>query len=149
MREILFRNMTSVPKRRKAILISERSEDKECKTYVRKSFVYIVTPEVRVEQPIPQPDIYIRKSYSTKTKEEKFSFRVKGYFYVAKEGFSDQMFLIKVADFRALIYSEIRFDAAHFPRGDVFEKRVFSFSLVFFVTTVSHLIPSDLDFHIE
>ena len=86
MREILFKNMTSVPKRRKAVLISERSEDKECKTYVRKSFVYRVTPEVRVEHPIPQPDIYIRKSYSTKTKEEKFSFRVKGYFYMAKDG---------------------------------------------------------------
>ena len=85
MREILFKNATSVKKRRKVILISELSEDKECKTYIRKSFVYIITPEVRIDQPVPQPDIYIRKAYSTKTKQEKFSFRVKGFFYVAKE----------------------------------------------------------------
>jgi len=47
-------------------------------------------------------------------------------FYVSDSGFSDQLFLVKRADFLAPIYSEIREDAAHFPRGDVFEKRVFS-----------------------
>ena len=85
MKEILFKNVTSLPKRRKIISISETSEDKECKTFVRKSFVYLVTPQMRVEQTIPQPDVYIRKFYSTKTKEERFSFRVKGYFYIAQE----------------------------------------------------------------
>ena len=85
MKEILFKNATSVPKKRKAISISETSEDKECKTFVRKSFIYLVTPQMRIEQTIPQPDITIRKFYCTKTKEEKFSFRVKGYFYIAKE----------------------------------------------------------------
>ena len=86
MREILFKNMTSIEKRRKAISISEHSEDKDCKTFVRKSFIYMVTPEVRVEQTIPQPEIHIRKAYNTKTKEEKFSFRIKGFFYIAKDG---------------------------------------------------------------
>ena len=85
MREILFKNATSLQKKRKAISVSERSEDKECKTFVRKSFVYLVTPQMRVEQPIPSPDIYIRKTYNTRSKEEKFSFRVKGFFYIARE----------------------------------------------------------------
>ncbi len=85
MKEILFRNATSLAKRRKALSISEISEDKECKTFVRKSFIYLVTPQMRVEQTVPQPDIYIRKFTSAKTKEEKFSFRVKGYFYIAKD----------------------------------------------------------------
>lgn len=49
------------------------------------------------------------------------------YFYLAKEGFSDQMFLVKTADFRQPIYGEIRQDSSHYPRGDVFEKRVFSY----------------------
>lgn len=48
------------------------------------------------------------------------------YFY-AKDGFSDQQFLVKKSLFRAPIYGEIREDSHHFPRGDVFEKRVFSF----------------------
>ncbi len=48
-------------------------------------------------------------------------------FYVAKQGFSDQMFLVRTADFQAPIYGEIRPDSHHYPRGDVFEKRVFSY----------------------
>lgn len=51
--------------------------------------------------------------------------RKKGFF-ISDCGFSDQMFLIKLSDFQAPIYREIREDASHFPRGDVFEKRVFS-----------------------
>lgn len=50
-----------------------------------------------------------------------------GSFFVADEGFSDQMFLVRCSDFRAPIYGEIRMDAAHYPRGDVFEKRCFSY----------------------
>ncbi len=55
------------------------------------------------------------------------SYRKSWNFYCAKEGFSDQQFLIKRDDFRKPIYGEIREDSAHYPRGDVFEKRVFSF----------------------
>ncbi len=47
-------------------------------------------------------------------------------FFMAKEGFSDQMFLVKTTDFKAPIYGEIRSDSSHFPRGDVWEKRAFS-----------------------
>lgn len=49
-----------------------------------------------------------------------------GPFFVAAQGFSDQLFLVRTADFCAPIYHEIRPDSGHFPRGDVFEKRVFS-----------------------
>lgn len=48
------------------------------------------------------------------------------YFYVSRRGFSDQMFLIKKEDFCQPIYREIHPDSHHFPRGDVFEKRIFS-----------------------
>jgi hypothetical protein len=48
-------------------------------------------------------------------------------FYVAKQGFSDQMFLVRTSDFKAPIYSEMRLDASHYPRGDVWEARVFSY----------------------
>lgn len=47
-------------------------------------------------------------------------------FFIAADGFSDQLFLIKRSDFCAPIYHEIREDATHFPRGNVFEKRAFS-----------------------
>lgn len=60
-------------------------------------------------------------------KEE--SYRKTWNFFVAKKGFSDQMFLIKTDDFRAPIYSEIHEESGHFPWGDLFEKRVFSWLL--------------------
>lgn len=55
------------------------------------------------------------------------SYRSTWNFYVANEGFSDQMFLVKTADFKLPIYGEIRSDGAHYPRGDVLEKRIFSY----------------------
>lgn len=55
------------------------------------------------------------------------SYKTNSFFYVSKNGFSDQQFLVKLKDFRSPIYNEIREDSHHFPRGDVFEKRVFSF----------------------
>jgi hypothetical protein len=54
------------------------------------------------------------------------SYKIGWNFFVAKEGFSDQMFLVKTSDFRAPIYGSLHPDSAHFPRGDVFEKRAFS-----------------------
>ena len=86
MRKILYKKMTSLLNRSKAISVSESSEDKECKTYVRKNFVYIVSPDAHPEmEEINPPDIYIKKSYDTKTKEERFSFRVKGCFFITRE----------------------------------------------------------------
>lgn len=57
----------------------------------------------------------------------KESYKTTKDFYVSKNGFSDQQFLVKQDDFRKPIYNEIREDSHHYPRGDVFEKRVFSF----------------------
>jgi hypothetical protein len=57
----------------------------------------------------------------------KESYKSDENFFISKSGFSDQMFLVLREDFLQPIYGEIREDAAHFPRGDVFEKRVYSF----------------------
>lgn len=56
---------------------------------------------------------------------KKESFKERQDFFISKRGFSDQLFLVKRKDFQKPIYSELRADASHFPRGDVFEKRVF------------------------
>lgn len=63
-------------------------------------------------------------SYKEAKKE---SYCEKKGFYLSKEGFSDQCFLVKTQDFRAPIYHEILPSATQFPRGDVLEKRIFSY----------------------
>jgi hypothetical protein len=55
------------------------------------------------------------------------SYKKEGDFFVAHQGFSDQMFLVRTEEFRQPIYSEIRADSHHYPRGAVWEKRVFSY----------------------
>jgi hypothetical protein len=57
----------------------------------------------------------------------KEAYKTSWNFFFSRKGFSDQMFLVKREDFRAPIYGEVREDTSHFPRGDVFERRVFSF----------------------
>lgn len=58
---------------------------------------------------------------------KKESYRSTWNFFVADQGFSDQMFLVRCSDFKKPMYGEIRPDGSHYPRGDVFEKRVFSY----------------------
>ena len=67
------------------ISLSEKSEDKDCKTIVRKHFVYIVSKVNAMEEQLPPPNVYIKKTFKTKQKIENFSFRVKGNFYLTKD----------------------------------------------------------------
>lgn len=103
-------------------------------------YLLYLTGDVRLDDPFEWIDEAIDKMENHPTfkvanpvwnrnyeEAQRESYRKKGPFYVAKEGFSDQLFLVKTSDFRGPIYSSIRPDSVHFPRGDVFEKRVFSF----------------------
>ena len=46
MREILFKNQTSLKNRRRVICVSEKAESKEVTTRVHKVFIYVVGREV-------------------------------------------------------------------------------------------------------
>ena len=84
MRNIVYKKKQSIEHRRKLISIAENSEDKECKTYVRKSFVYIVS-KAETAGEVNAPEIFIKKRFDTKSLVERFSFRVKGSFYLTRE----------------------------------------------------------------
>lgn len=103
-------------------------------------YLLYLTGDVRLEKPIS----WIGKALCRMEKKSSYrvanltwnenyleakaeSYKKEWNFYVAKEGFSDQMFLVRTKDFLQPIYGEIRSDSNHFPRGDVWEKRVFSF----------------------
>jgi len=102
-------------------------------------FLYL-TGDVRLARPVSWIDKAIRRmekiakykvanlvwnqNYREAKKE---SYKKEWDFFVAKQGFSDQLFLVRTQEFRQPIYGEIRSDSHHYPRGAVWEKRVFSY----------------------
>jgi len=82
MRQIMYKKRHSLKNRRKMISISERAEDQECQTAVRKSFIYIVS---RPQNPAPvleAPQVYVHKQVDSRNHQERFCFKVKGAFYM-------------------------------------------------------------------
>ena len=106
MREILYKKRESVKKRRKVISISESSDKKDYWTSVRKHFIYFVKREETIGTDLQPPEIHIVKCFNSKTREEKFLFRVKGAFYIA-EGSQEGQNIFRV-DFRHTLNINIK-----------------------------------------
>ena len=81
MRDILHKTTAILQGRGKVITLREHAEEKECVTDVRKNFMYLAT-EAQSEEGQSVPLVHIKKSFDSVTHDEKFSFRVKGFFYV-------------------------------------------------------------------
>ena len=81
MRDILHKTTGILKGRGKVITLREHAEEKECVTDVRKNFIYLAT-EAQSEEPQITPRVHIKKSFDSVNRDEKFSFRVKGFFYV-------------------------------------------------------------------
>jgi hypothetical protein len=81
MRDILHKTAGILQGRGKAITLRERTEEKESITDVRKHFIYLAT-EVLSEEKQSVPQVHIKKSFDSVSRDERFSFRVKGFFYV-------------------------------------------------------------------
>ena len=85
MKEILHKKRDTLHQRGKIVSIVENSEDLECVTSVRKNFIYVVGQPVDIAQDLPAPQIKIKKSFDTKTRDEKFAFRIKGALYANRD----------------------------------------------------------------
>lgn len=81
MRDIFHKANQILSGRGKKIIIRELGEDDQCQTTVKKTFVFLAEPTMSSEDP-GEPQVTIRKSFDSVSRCEKFSFRVKGFFYV-------------------------------------------------------------------
>ncbi len=91
MKTILYKRRCDPQNRIKSFSILQENEDKECVTRIRKSFRYDVLNVDRVDPHAAPPNVYIKKYFGTGKKIEKFSFNVKGTFYL-----THQQMLLKV-----------------------------------------------------
>ena len=85
MKKVLFKRRIDLVKGKKNFEIFSRSEDKKCRTQVRKSFTYVVDTVNgnEIEHKPRDPLVFIRKTFDTKKRVEEFGFHVKGYFYIS------------------------------------------------------------------
>ena len=81
MKELLHKRRRNLGRGTKLITINSRIEDKESRTRVRKSFLYRVTKSEKAKAAATAPEIFIRKSFDTLQRIEKFCFQIKGSFY--------------------------------------------------------------------
>lgn len=81
MRDILHKVKERVGGRGKVVQIKEHAEDKQCVTDIQKRFIY-VAKEVESDGGSAAPQVHIEKSFDTKTREEHFCMRVRGFFHV-------------------------------------------------------------------
>jgi len=81
MRDILHKTTSILQGRGKVITLREHAEEEESVTDVRKNFIYI-TAEAPFEEKQSIPQVHIKKSFDSVSHDERFSFRVKGFFYV-------------------------------------------------------------------
>lgn len=81
MKEVLHKRRRNLGRGTKLITINSRIEDKESRTRVRKSFLYHVTRSEEAQVAVTAPEIFLRKSFDTLNKIEKFCFQIKGSFY--------------------------------------------------------------------
>ena len=83
MKDILFKRRCDPKEQVKVFSILQRTEDAECITKIRKSFRYEVyrADKDNVKE-LESPQAYIKKFLNTRKSVEKFTFKVKGAFYL-------------------------------------------------------------------
>jgi len=82
MKKMLFESNIDLEKKRKNFAIYSKTEDKQCRTQVQKSFTYVVDRAKEIRPQSKEPLVFIKKSFNTKNRIESFSFHVKGYFHI-------------------------------------------------------------------
>lgn len=88
MRDLLFKNLTSGDKRRRAISSSEIADSQGVRSIIRRHFIYVVK-EINQGDGCnnkPLPYLYVLKERDTTKQTEKFFCRLKGSMYALNQG---------------------------------------------------------------
>jgi hypothetical protein len=91
MRDLLFKNLTSVEKKRRIIACSEIADSQGVRTVIRRHFVCVIREVQDKQMQRPLPYLYVLKERNHKEQREKFFCRIKGSIYAISNG---RLFLI-------------------------------------------------------
>ena len=82
MRDILFKNLTSIDGRKRKIASSEVIDQNGMRSIIHRHFVYMLQEVKKSQLEKPLPYLYVLKEKNTKGFTEKFFYRIKGSMYV-------------------------------------------------------------------
>lgn len=82
MRQFYIEKKCDPRRRTKYLSVWQSCEDKECRTWIRKNFVYLVKEIENISPSLNPPQVFVKKVFDSKNNVEKFVFTVKGCFYV-------------------------------------------------------------------
>ncbi|MBF0532779.1 MAG: hypothetical protein HQL23_06755 [Candidatus Omnitrophica bacterium] len=82
MKKILFQKDIDFAQKTKALAISQKSQDEESFTHIRKRFVYQVAQVTNTQEDLEGPQIKICKQIDHKRRIERFHFQVYGSFFM-------------------------------------------------------------------
>ncbi|MDD5060442.1 MAG: hypothetical protein PHY35_04910 [Candidatus Omnitrophica bacterium] len=86
MRNLLYKNLTSLDRGRKIIATSETSDKEGIHSVVHRHFAYIVKPVDDASVERPKPYLYVLKEINTKEKKERFFCKIKGSIIAVNKG---------------------------------------------------------------
>lgn len=85
MRELLYKNLTSLEKGRKILAISEESQKNGFLTRTSRKFIYMIKDAENLRASLAAPTFNILKIRDSKTRKERFIFKIKGNFFVVND----------------------------------------------------------------
>ncbi len=86
MRDLLFKNLTSLEKKRKIIASSEIADKQGVHSVIRRHFIYTIReiPEQKVKESAPA--LFIIKEHNHKEQKERFFCKIKGNICATNKG---------------------------------------------------------------
>ena len=91
MRDLVFKNLTSYPKKRRILVSSEIADQEGMHSVIRRHFVCMVKEMQEGEVHRPSPYLYVFKEHNTKEQKERFFCRLKSSMYLTMGG---KLFLV-------------------------------------------------------
>ena len=91
MRDLLFRNLTSIDKKRRIIASSEVVDKRGVRSIIHRHFVCILKEIKDNQVSRPSPYLYVLKEHNNKEQKERFFCRLKGSVLVVNK---EKLFLI-------------------------------------------------------
>jgi len=93
MRDILFKNTTSLDRSRRRVIVKEVSEKQGIRSIVQRHFIYKVEELTQQNtENLPPMQIYMVKERNTTKQKERFFCKIKGNFMIVK---ANKLFLVE------------------------------------------------------